>query len=363
MSLDVAIRHRFGALDMDVAFSGGDGLTALFGRSGAGKSSIVNVIGGLVRPVFGRVVVDGDTLLDTERGVWVPPHRRRVGYVFQDGRLFPHLTVRQNLFYGRWFTPRSRRYGHPDDVIALLGLGPLLDRQPARLSGGEKQRVAIGRALLASPRLLLMDEPLASLDDARKGDILPFIERLRDEFRIPIVYVSHSVPEVARLAGTVVVVADGKVAASGGVTAMMQRLDLFPLAGAADAGAVLDAVVAEHDRAFGLTVLRVAAGTLLVPRLDRPVGSAVRVQVRARDVMVATRRPEGLSALNILPATVAEVGAPDGATVQIRLDCAGDALLARLTRRSVDALKLAPGVAVFAVIKSVSFDRGRSDPP
>ena len=184
MSLDIHIRHRQGAFALDIAFRSEGRLTALFGRSGAGKTSVVNIIGGLVRPQHGRVVVDDRTLVDTERGVFLPKHRRRVGYVFQEGRLFPHLSVRQNLLYGQWFTPKPERYGSLDQVVELLGIGHLLDRRPALLSGGEKQRVAIGRALLASPRLLLMDEPLAALDEARKAEILPYIERLRDESKI-----------------------------------------------------------------------------------------------------------------------------------------------------------------------------------
>ncbi len=196
----------------------------------------------------------------------MPKHRRRIGYVFQEGRLFPHLTVRQNMLYGRWFTPAAERHGDFDHVVELLGIAGLLDRRPSGLSGGEKQRVAIGRALLASPRLLLMDEPLASLDEARKGEILPYIERLRDETQTPIIYVSHSVPEVARLATTMVLLSQGKVAASGPVADVMSRLDLFPLTGRHEAGAVLDMEIAAHDIRYELTTLRSAAGTLRVPR-------------------------------------------------------------------------------------------------
>lgn len=353
MSIEVEIRHRQGAFALDIAFASDGRLTALFGRSGAGKTSVVNIIGGLVRPQHGRVVVDGRILVDTARGVFLPKHRRRIGYVFQEGRLFPHLTVRQNLAYGRWFTPKAERYADPGHVVDLLGIAPLLDRQPALLSGGEKQRVAIGRALLASPRLLLMDEPLAALDEARKAEILPYVERLRDELRIPIVYVSHAVGEVARLAATLVVLADGRVAAAGPVAEVMGRPDLFPQA---EAGAVLEATVADHDDRFGLTGLKVAAGRVVVPRLGLAIGARLRIRIRARDVMLATRLPDQLSALNVLPGTVAEIAIGDGPTAEIRLDCAGETLLARLTRRSVEILGLAPGRPVHAVIKSVAFD-------
>jgi molybdate transport system ATP-binding protein len=354
--LEVAIRHRLGRFALDARFESGPGLTALFGRSGSGKTSLVNVIAGLVRPDEGRVVVDGAVLLDTASGIDVPKHRRRIGYVFQEGRLFPHLSVRQNLVFGRWFNRGTVSATRLDDVVALLGIADLLDRRPGKLSGGEKQRVAIGRALLAGPRLLLMDEPLAALDGARKDEILPYIERLRDESRIPIVYVSHAVAEVTRLATTMVLMSDGRVDAVGPIAEVMGRLDLAPRTGRFEAGAVLDTRVAGHD-GYGLSRLRCAAGEIMVPRLDLADGTAVRVRIRARDVIVAVERPHGLSALNVLPGTVAEIAPGDGAVRDIRLDLAGESLLVRLTQRSLSELGIAPGRAVFAVIKSVALDR------
>jgi molybdate transport system ATP-binding protein len=359
--LSVAVEHRLGDFILDAAFDSGGGLTALFGRSGSGKTSLINAIAGLVRPARGHIVVDGEVLTDTARGVFVPARRRRIGYVFQEGRLFPHLTVRQNLLYGRWFAPSIGKQagghaGEVEHVVELLGIADLLGRRPANLSGGEKQRVAIGRALLAHPRLLVMDEPLASLDEARKTEILPYIERLRDEFAVPIVYVSHAIAEVTRLATTMVVMSEGRVAAVGPPAAIMGRIDLFPLTGRAEAGAILNTRVAEHDIRFGLTTLRAAAGDLRVPYVDLRLGTQLRVRIRARDVMIALEPPRGLSALNILPGTVAEIGAADGPIVEIRLDCAGEPLIARLTRRSVEALGLVPGRQVYAVIKSIAFD-------
>jgi molybdate transport system ATP-binding protein len=296
-------------------------------------------------------------LTDTERAIFVPTHKRRIGYVFQEGRLFPHLNVQQNLLYGRWFASRQASGDREFHRVAeLLGIDALLGRRTANLSGGEKQRVAIGRALLAAPRLLIMDEPLASLDEARKGEILPYIERLRDEVRIPIVYVSHSIPEVARLATTLVVLSEGRVAAVGPTASVMSRLDLFPLTGRAEAGAILSTTVAGHDAAFGLTTLRANAGQLRVPHLDLPIGAGLRVRIRARDVMIALQPPEGLSALNILPGTVVELGPADGPIREVKLDCAGEALLARLTARSIETLALTPGRPVYAVIKSIAFD-------
>ena len=354
--LSVRVAHRLGDFSLDATFDSEAGLTALFGRSGAGKTSLVNAIAGLIRPTHGRIVLDNTVLTDTDSRVFVPARRRRIGYVFQEGRLFPHLTVRQNLLYGRWFAREKGRAGEVEHVVDLLGIGDLLARRPANLSGGEKQRVAIGRALLAQPRLLIMDEPLASLDEARKAEILPYIERLRDETLIPIVYVSHQVAEVARLATTLVILSEGRVAAAGPTAAIMGRIDLFPLTGRAEAGAILATRVAEHDLRFGLTTLRAAAGDLRVPYTDLRLGAPLRVRIRARDVMIALEPPHGLSALNVLPGTVVEMGNADGPIVQIRLDCAGEALVARLTRRSVETLGLEPGRPVYAVIKSIAFD-------
>lgn len=357
MTLAIDIRHRLGSFLLDAKFETGSGLVAVFGRSGSGKTSLINIIAGLARPEQGRVAIDGTVLVDTERGIFVPRHRRRVGYVFQEGRLFPHLTVRQNLLYGRWFAARGKRGDELARVVDLLGIAGLLERRPGRLSGGEKQRVAIGRALLADPRLLLMDEPLASLDEARKAEILPYIERLRDRSRVPIVYVSHSIAEVSRLATTVVLLSEGKVAAVGPTSEIMRRLDLFPLTGRAEAGAVIEATVERHDETFGLTELASRAGRWRLYRLDAPVGARLRLRVRARDVMLARSAPADLSALNVLPGVVADIGPDDGAIVEVRVDCGGEALIARLTRYSVERLGLVRGTPAFALVKSVALDR------
>ncbi len=352
MSLDVDIDHRRGSFRLQARFTAAPGLTALFGRSGSGKTSLVSIVGGLIRPDRGRIAVDGQTLVDTERGVFVPAHRRRIGYVFQDSRLFPHLSVRRNLLYGRWFARGDG--GATADlgaVVELLGIGHLLERDPDSLSGGEKQRVAIGRALLARPRLVLMDEPLASLDESRRGEILPYIERLRDEAGVPILYVSHSVAEVARLATTVVIMSEGTVTAVGPVQ------DILPMADATDGGAVLEARIVRHDETFHLSVLESAAGELQVPRLDAPAGAHVRAYIRSRDVMISLQRPEDISALNVLAGRVASITPTATAQADIRLDCNGAVLMARLTAKSVDRLALAPGRPVYAVVKSVSFER------
>jgi molybdate transport system ATP-binding protein len=355
--LEVDIEHRLGAFELDIHFCSGRGLTALFGRSGAGKTSVVNAIAGLVRPDRGRIVVDGVVLLDTERAIRAPAHRRRVGYVFQESRLFPHLTVRQNLLFGRWFARGFTPAAPLDDVVDLLGIGTLLDRRPGRLSGGEKQRVAIGRALLAGPRLLLMDEPLASLDARRKDEILPYIERLRDQASVPIVYVSHAVAEVTRLASTIVLISDGRVRAVGPLQEVMGRAELYPMTGRFEAGAVLAVRVAAHDARWGLTELAGAFGKLTVPRLPAPVGTALRVRIRARDVIIAATPPTGISALNVLAGRVEAVVPIEEAALEVQLRLGDERLLARVTRRSGATLGLVPGREVFALIKTVAIDR------
>lgn len=357
MSVEIDIGHRLGGFTLEARFNSTGRLTALFGPSGSGKSSLINIVAGLARPERGRVAVDGRVLVDTDKGIFVPRHKRRIGMVFQDARLFPHMSVSSNLRFGRWFTQAAQRYADFETVVDLLGIRPLLARRPSGLSGGEKQRVAIGRALLASPRLLLMDEPLASLDDSRKAEIMPYIERLRDETGIPIIYVSHSVAEVARLASDVVMLSDGKVAAAGPTSEILQRLDLLPAGERGEGGAVIDTVVASHDETFGMTILGSPAGDVRVPRLEMRAGTPVRLRIRARDVMIATERPRGLSALNILPGRIASLVSDGGSGVEVRIDCNGVAVLARITEQSRQALALKEGMDVFAVAKTVSFDQ------
>jgi molybdate transport system ATP-binding protein len=356
MILDVDIRHEQGAFGLHARFQSDGKLTALFGPSGSGKTTIVNAIGGLVRPDHGRIVVQGQVLVDTKKNVFVPKHKRRIGYVFQEGRLFPHLNVRQNLLFGRWFTPRRDRKSSFDHVVDLLGISHLLDRWPTTLSGGEKQRVAIGRALLADPQLLLMDEPLASLDEARKAEIYPYIERLRDEGGVPIVLVSHSVAEIARLATSIVVLSNGSVTASGPASDILRHTNLFVQTGLAEAGALIDAQVLRHEDLFGLTVLQTKAGTLTVPRLPYPLGTGLRVRLRARDIILSLQKPVGMSALNVLPGFISLIEDAEGPSVDVQLDCGGDGIVARVTRKSVEELGLKPGLPVHAIIKSIAFD-------
>jgi molybdate transport system ATP-binding protein len=354
MTLIVEAKQRLGAFSLDAAFTSERGVTALFGRSGSGKTSMIRIIAGLARPDEGRVVLDGEPLTETATGIFVPKHRRRFGYVFQEARLFPHLSIRANLSYGRWFAARPAHSESFDHIVDLLGIETLLERSPSKLSGGEKQRVAIGRALLSSPRLLLMDEPLAALDDARKAEILPYLQRLRDETDIPIVYVSHSIAEVARLANQVVVMRDGKVEATGPAIDILSR----PSAASErrEAGALLEGTVESFDALHRLSTIALKSCQLHIPGAALAPGKSVRIRIPSRDVMLATARPEGLSALNILEARIEAMSSTEDGTVEIRLDCGGDIILSRITTLSCERLDLRLGRAVFAVIKTVALE-------
>lgn len=353
MSLSVDIGHQLPGFRLDVQFEAPGGVTALFGRSGAGKTTVVNAVAGLLRPDRGRITLDGDILFDAGQR-HLPPHKRRLGYVFQGARLFPHLSVRGNLSYGLRFA-RGRDGPALEDVCDLLGLATLLERRPAALSGGEQQRVAIGRALLSRPRMLLMDEPLAALDMARKAEILPYLERLRDETGVPILYVSHSVAEVARLATTVVVMEDGRVARSGAAETVLSDPQMVRQLGVREAGAVLPAQVVQHH-SDGLTELAISGGRLFLPQTAQPPGSRTRVRILAQDVILSEQVPQGISAVNILPVQVTGLREGTGPGVICQLQCGSDHLLARITRRSADALAIRPGRRMHAVIKAVSID-------
>ncbi len=363
--LEVALRHAFPGppggggtgFALDLAFAAPvPGVVALFGPSGGGKSSVLAAVAGLLRPQAGRVALDGATLTDTAARVFVAPERRRCGVVFQEARLFPHLSVETNLRYGLRRAPRDAAGPGFEEVVGLLGIGHLLRRRPAGLSGGERQRVALGRALLSRPRLLLMDEPLAALDAPRRAEVLPFLERLHAEARLPILYVTHALEEVDRLADTLVLIEAGRAVAAGPVEALMARTDLALLAGRRDAGVLLRCTVAAHDAARGLTRLDFPGGVLQVPLRAEPAGATLRVRLRARDVAVGIAPPRGLSVRNILPASLAAIEPAGPHEAFLRLMLGPTALLARVTRDAVAELALAPGAAVFALVKSITFD-------
>jgi molybdate transport system ATP-binding protein len=357
--LDIDIERPFGDFALAVAQEIGlDGITAVFGASGSGKTTLLRAIAGLDRGVAGRIRFGDAVWQDDSKRIFVPPHKRGVGYVFQDARLFDHLDVTGNLRYAARRARRERRQIDFDDVVDALDLAPLLDRRTTALSGGERQRVAIGRTLLARPQLLLMDEPLAALDLRRKAAILPYIERLPETFGVPVLYVTHAIAEVAQISQRMVLLSEGRISATGPVTELMERIDLYPMTGRFEAGAVLTARVTGHDDAFHLTDLDIAGQALVMPALDLPVGGAVRLRIRARDVALATRKPEGISIRNVLTGTVSEVSEePDTAFAEVLVDVGGAQIRARLTRRSVADLALTPGCPVYALIKSVAIDR------
>lgn len=358
MTPDHAIHARFQviwpgfSLDVELDLPG-RGVTALFGHSGSGKTTLLRCLAGLERQCGGLLRFKGEVWQDSAHGIFRPTYRRPLGYVFQEASLFPHLSVRKNLDYGRK-RAGNRHKVSLEHAVELLGIGHLLDRMSDRLSGGERQRVAIARALATSPQLLLMDEPLAALDLKRKNEILPYLERLRDELEIPVFYVSHSPDEVARLADYVVLLAEGRVVATGGLRETLARLDL-PTAFTEDAGVVIEAVVADHDETYHLTRLDFPGGSVVVARRQESLGRRLRFRVHARDVSLTLARAEGTSIANLLPATVTEVADADTpAHVLIRLDAGGTPLIARITRRSLDHLNVTPGKPLWAQIKAVA---------
>lgn len=342
-------RHGF-LLDVDIRLPA-QGVSALFGPSGSGKTTLLRCLAGLERAPDGFLSLDGE--IWQQGAMFVPTHRRPLGYVFQEASLFAHLSVRRNLEFGmRRIANESRRVSL-DHAIELLGIAHLLERMPDRLSGGERQRVAIARALAVSPRILLMDEPLAALDLARKQEILPYLDRLHDELEIPVVYVSHSPDEVARLADHLVLLDQGRVVASGGLHDMLARLDL-PLSHGEQAGVVVDTVVGGHDEAYHLSWLDFPGGRFSVPQVDCLPGHPKRLRVHARDVSLSLERHSGTSILNIFPVTVSEIAEESQAKVLVRLDAAGTPLLAGITKKSGAVLGLKPGMSLFAQVKSVA---------
>ncbi len=348
--LDIRISHRFEGFALDVDLNLPPGLTVLFGRSGSGKSTIIKAVAGLLKPDTARIVLQNRTLADTDRGIWLPPNQRGLGVIFQEGRLFPHLSVKQNLLYGH-------RSGHGTDfdrVVEMLGIAPLLTRRPRGLSGGEQQRVAIGRALLAGSGVILADEPLAALDEARKAEILPYFEQLRDQ-SCPILYVTHSPAEVARLATHVIVLDNGRVQREGSAADILGDPDLVP-AGIRAVGAVLEARVARHHE-DGLTELDAGGIALFLPRVATAPGTLIRIRIAAQEVILSRQRPEGLSALNILPGQVDSIRAGDGPGALVALQTPAGRVLARVTRRSAEALALTQGVACYAIVKTVAIAR------
>jgi molybdate transport system ATP-binding protein len=351
--LRVDVIKRQGAFTLEVDFDAPlPGVVALFGRSGSGKTTLVNLIAGLTRPDVGGVELDGRVLSDAASGIWVRPEARGVGYVFQDSRLFPHLSVHGNLRYGL-----TRARGRPavaglDEVVALLGLERLLTRRPRDLSGGERQRVALGRALLSQPRLLLLDEPLASLDAARRGEVLPYLQALRDALRIPMVYVSHQLEEILQLATYVVLLEGGRSLAQGTPEEVSLHPQLRTLVGEEAVGALLQGKVTEI--AGGLACIQIPGGRLRVALRNATPGMPVRVQLLARDLVLAAEEPRAVSIRNALTGTVREIQPESEEHVLVAVDLAGGQVLARVTQEAATALRLSPGMPLWVLVKAVS---------
>jgi molybdate transport system ATP-binding protein len=352
MSLSISIRHAFEGFTLDATFDAPKGLTVLYGRSGSGKSTIINAVAGLMQPKNAKITIGAQVLHDSDAGVFVPPHKRKLGYIFQDSRLFSHLTVGRNLDYAARAAKRPIDLNHRAHIVDMLGIGALLDRRPLALSGGEKQRVAIGRALLADPQLILADEPLASLDSARKAEILPYFERIRDETDIPIIYVSHSANEVARLATTVIALEGGRVLRQGPALDVLADPNVMPM-GIGAAGAVLNATVVAHH-ADGLTELSAGQDVYFLPRLSLEIGAQLRVRLPASDVMLALDRPSNLSALNIIEGRVEAIQNTSASSALITVSTSAGSVLARVTQRSVAAMGLDIRTPCFAIVKTVA---------
>jgi molybdate transport system ATP-binding protein len=351
--LTVAATKRRDSFLLDVAFElPTPGVAALFGRSGCGKTTLINIIAGLLDADSGRIALDDAVLLDTGARIAVAAEQRRIGYVFQDARLFPHLRVAANLRYAQK-RARGTPYVTLDGVVGLLGLDPLMHRRVHALSGGERQRVAIGRALLAQPRLLLLDEPLAALDQARREEVLPYLESLRDQLAIPMVYVTHNFDEVLRLATHIILMDAGSVIAQGGISDMSLDPRLRSLIGGDEVGAVVDGVVLGSDPSSSLMRVRVGHGEIRVaaPQL---AGTALRVQFLARDIIIATRPPEHLSVRNSLAGTITRIEGDGTDAELITIDIGAAHIMARITRAATRELDLRPGMAIWALVKSVS---------
>lgn len=349
MVLGVDIRHRFSGLSLDIRFEAPEGVTALFGPSGCGKTSTVNAVAGLMRPDQGAITLHGRRLFDSAARIDLPPQQRRIGYVFQDARLFPHMSVDANLRYPARFNPGAAR--DFDRVVDLLALSPLLTRKPRNLSGGEQQRVAIGRALLSDPALLVMDEPLAALDQARKSEIMPWIERLRDKLRLPILYVTHATPEILRLATTLVLLREGRVTHAGPLDAALADPQIGPALGPRESGTLIPARILRSE-SDGMQQVQTPAGRLLLPATGLPEGRDIRLRILAHEVILSRESPQGLSALNVLPGQVQRI---IGSYVQVRMGQV--TLLAQLTERSIRGLALEPGSPCHVIIKSAAIVR------
>ncbi|MEH6546137.1 MAG: molybdenum ABC transporter ATP-binding protein [Sneathiella sp.] len=351
--LDIHVKKQFDNFALDAVFSAGPGITALFGPSGAGKSTIGKMLGGLLAPTEGQIVIDDNVIFDSRKNIDISAYKREIGFVFQEHRLFPHYSVRGNLKYGS----RRRQDGKPsvtfDEMVSLLGLKNILDRRPNSLSGGEQQRVALGRALLSNPRVLVMDEPLSNLDDARKHEILQLLETLKRELNPTILYISHSISEITRLADNLVLIENGQIKGFGPLEETVSRLDLLPFTGGYDAGSVVTAIVARHDQTYQMSELDTAGGRLFIPGCKSAIGTTLRLRIRARDVAISMSEPSDISILNRFKGTLTDHRSGADGMEELLLDV-GFPLTARITRQSYEHLNLSVGCSLWALVKSVT---------
>ena len=355
--LEIAVANQIGDFRLDVGFKTSAGVTALFGPSGAGKSTLVQMIAGLRRPNSGSIRIGGDVVFDSRNGINCRPERRRVGMVSQRPNLFPHLNVKRNLTYANWAGGRGSNAAELERIINLLGIEELLSRYPANLSGGEAQRVAIGRALLSDPAILLLDEPLSSLDSARKQEILPWLEHLRDDAELPILYVSHSLDEITRIADTMIVLDQGSVVAQGSLGSVLAQVELDAVTGIDEAGAVLEGVVGAYDDQSGLITVEVSAQSVYVADDQLQSGHKIRLRIRARDVAISLQIMPKISIRNQLSCVVDAMWDVSASHVELVMKLGDQWLRARLTKAAVTELELKPGTEVVALIKTMALTK------
>ena len=357
--LEVNIAGGIGALRMQANFSSQSGhITALLGRSGSGKSTIINMIAGLLTPQTGVIKIDQETFFDSSHRINLPPEKRRVGYVFQDNRLFPHMSVQRNLFYGKKLADKKGRQLEETEIIDLLDLQALLERRPYNLSGGEQKRVALGRALLSSPSILLMDEPMAGLDLQRKLEILPFIEKINRHFNLPIIYVSHDLDEVIRLADEAGLVIEGVINGLKPVEHLTDHAQFHDMVSGENLVTILQGEAIGTQKKSGLSEVKTPAGLFLLPRSDLPKGTKLRLRLNATDISIATEKPRNLSILNVIPGSIERIQEVGPATVTVAIQTSPSSIIrAQITKHARESLSLKEGKSIFALVKSVAIDR------
>jgi len=357
--IEIDIRAKLGEFQLEVCFEVEHGITALFGPSGSGKTSLIRIIAGLETPASGLIRISGTTLFSKSENINLPIHTRKVGYVLQEANLFPHLNVHQNLTYARWAGKRNKSIDIKD-ICKVLGIENLLDRMPDKLSGGERQRVAIGRALLSDPSILLLDEPLSALDHSRKQEILPFLEQIRDRFAIPMIYISHSVDEITRLADQLVVLNNGKQSTYGPIETVLRDLDIRGSGDALEAGSLINGICTGFDDQVALAQINIGEQILQLPIAELKIGSKVRLRIKANDVAIALSKPDNISMQNMLESKITALRQTDPSHVTLDLQIGSQQIRSHITQKAASDLALKEGRTCIALLKSVALE-GRSD--